>query len=120
MTGTAFMNQPTFMDNTAHRNVYSTIYGGNPTQPSGFRGRYWVGTYENRPGNQSFPDPAVAPWHYPGMTQGDKPQGSLSSEPFVIAGSRISMLVGGGCNIRVVYVVRVLGSQPCHARLHPP
>ena len=112
MTGKAFMDQPTFMDNTAHRGVYESVYGPNPPQPSGFRGRYWVGTYEFRPANRSYEDPSVAPWHYPGTVKGDGPQGTLSSEPFIIAGDTISALVGGGCNIRVVYVELLVDNVP--------
>ena len=112
MTGSAFLDQPTYLDNTAHRAVYSSAFGPNPGQPSGYRGRYWVGTFEWRPANASFEDPTVAPWHYAGFHKGDEAQGTLSSEPFIIAGSTISFLVGGGCNIRLEYVELLVDNVP--------
>jgi hypothetical protein len=39
-----------------------------------------------------------------GTVQGDGPQGTLTSQPFIIAGSRISFMLGGGCNERLEYV----------------
>ena len=42
---------------------------------------------------------------YPqGSEQGDAPQGTLTSQPFIIEGGYISFLVGGGCDHLVVYV----------------
>jgi hypothetical protein len=79
-TGEAFNNQPTFGDNPTAR---------NRGQASGHQGQYWIGTYENRPGPS---DPA-------GGIQGDGPQGTLTSAPFTIRNSRISFLIGGGCDL---------------------
>lgn len=76
-TGEAFKNQPTFGDNPTAR---------NRGQASNHQGQYWIGTYENR--HQSS-DPA-------GAVQGDAPQGTLTSTPFILRNSRISFLVGGG------------------------
>ncbi|RHZ19821.1 hypothetical protein DYB26_001316 [Aphanomyces astaci] len=39
-----------------------------------------------------------------GTTQGDDPQGTLSSQVFTIGGSRIRFRLGGGCNPATIYV----------------
>jgi hypothetical protein len=42
---------------------------------------------------------------YPeGSSQGDGPMGTLTSEPFLILGPWIKLLVGGGCDPLVEYV----------------
>ena len=69
-------------------------YKGNPTQNSNKVGKYWIGTYEKRP-NVGYPM---------GTVQGDGPTGTLTSDPFMIAGTEISFLVGGGCRINEVWV----------------
>jgi hypothetical protein len=80
-------HQPTFDDNSAARNVYSTMFGPSAPQPSRLSGRYWVGTYEQRPANTADPTlPAVTP---AGTVQGDEPVGTLASQPFIIGGTRI-------------------------------
>lgn len=77
-TGTAFRNQPTLGDNpTARRRG----------QPSQHQGRYWIGGYENYQGLEG---------QQPGTTQGDSPQGTLSSAQFTIPAGPLSFLVGGG------------------------
>ena len=80
LTGTAFNNQPTYGDNPTAR---------NRGQPSRHEGDWWIGGAENRP---SPSDPG-------GGTQGDGPQGTLTSPSFVITGHAFKFLIGGGCDI---------------------
>jgi hypothetical protein len=142
-TGTAFDNQPTRGDNSNYRYVYGTTvssghrgtsmrnhnegdrtglqdelrdalfnyYGGDP-QPSGFIGRYWIGTYENNPDITPF-DPLNG---YPsiGFEQGDRPQGTLTSEVFTIQGKEMSFMIGGGCDIKKVYVELLIEGEGSH------
>lgn len=83
--GDAFAFQPTYGDNPTAR---------NRGQPSRHEGAYWIGGYEKRP----------HPFDPPGQVQGDEPRGMLTSKPFKIASSRISFLLGGGCDINAEYV----------------
>ncbi|KAL9962274.1 hypothetical protein ACROYT_G031360 [Oculina patagonica] len=80
LTGTAFNNQPTYGDNPTAR---------NRGQPSQHKGDWWIGGYENRP----------SPSHPAGRTQGDGPQGTLTSPSFVIGGHTFKFLIGGSCHI---------------------
>eukprot|EP00937_MAST-01D_sp_MAST-1D-sp2_P000215 g215.t1 len=125
-TGTAFDYQPTYGDNSIARSVYD----GNDEQPkqtfesygkgqsARLQGRYYIGTFERRPGkghvytlkqdgfnNAKFPghhraeeykDPGL---NAPGTAQGDMPQGTLTSQPFVFGGTSIKFRVGGGCSV---------------------
>ncbi len=78
-TGSAFRYQPTFEDNpTARRRG----------QPARQQGRFWIGSFEKRP-SANFKA---------GSIQGDGPQGTLTSQPFVLTKPTISFLIGGGCN----------------------
>ncbi|KAG6622646.1 uncharacterized protein IUM83_05343 [Phytophthora cinnamomi] len=47
-----------------------------------------------------------------GSTQGDGPQGTLTSLPFTIEGQWMSFRVGGGCDVRFVYVELLIDGQP--------
>lgn len=103
-SGSAFDLQPTFADNS----YLHSVQGSSPrprSQAANSAGRYYIGTAERRPGNPadySSPHPA-----YPqGGTQGDGPTGTLSSAVFMIpaGGTRISFLVGGGCDIYTEFV----------------
>jgi hypothetical protein len=78
-SGDAFATQPTYGDNPTAR---------HRGQPSKHAGQYWIGGYENRP-NVSDP---------PGRTQGDGPQGTLTSREFILTSPVISFLIGGGCD----------------------
>ena len=69
-------------------------YKGYQNTESKKRGKYWIGTYEKRP-DASYPA---------GTVQGDVPTGTLTSDPFMIAGTEMSFLVGGGCRITEVWV----------------
>ena len=80
MTGTAFNNQPTYGDNPTAR---------NKSQPSKHKGDWWIGGYENRP----------SPSHPAGQTQGDGPQGTLTSPSFVIRERTFKFLIGGSCRM---------------------
>jgi len=81
-TGTAFRNQPTLGDNPTAR---------GRGQPSRHQGRYWIGTYENY---------QAKPGQSPGQIQGDRPQGTLTSQRFMIPRCTLSFLVGGGIDFR--------------------
>ena len=94
-TGTAFNNQPTFGDNPTAR---------NRGQPSNHRGDWWIGTWENRPTSSS---PA-------GRSQGDGPQGSLTSPSFVIAGNSFTFLIGGGCNVQKLRAELIVEGNVVH------
>jgi hypothetical protein len=81
----AFASQPTLGDNpTARKRM----------QPSSHQGEYWIGTFEER----------QEPTDRPGRVQGDKPQGTLTSEPFTLEAPNISFLIGGGCKVKDVGV----------------
>jgi len=84
-TGTAFLTQPTYGDNSAAR---------GRGQPSKHEGNYWIGSYENRP----------TPSSKVGAIQGDGPTGTLTSKPFIIKSDEIDFLVGGGCSLKSVRV----------------
>merc|ERR1711871_852202 len=130
-TGSAFDFQPTYGDNSIARSVYDGIeevhQDGNRVgldyesygegQSARLQGRYYIGTFEKRPGRghvetlsqagynaakfpghhraDNFNDPSAYP---PGNVRGDVPQGTLTSQPFVVDGTRITFRVGGGCN----------------------
>lgn len=91
-TGTAFSTQPTFGDNPTAR---------HRGQPSHHQGDYWIGGYENR---HSPSDP-------PGSTQGDGPQGTLTSDVFTIDTPTLGFLIGGGCDINTVRVELVVNDR---------
>jgi hypothetical protein len=92
-TGTAFDTQPTYGDNPTAR---------HRGQPSQHQGNYWIGSFENR----------HRPSEPPGRIQGDGPQGTLTSQPFVISSPVISFLVGGGCDMNTERVVLVINGRP--------
>uniref|UniRef100_H3H2V4 Calx-beta domain-containing protein n=1 Tax=Phytophthora ramorum TaxID=164328 RepID=H3H2V4_PHYRM len=105
-----------------------------PGQRANHEGRYWVGTFESRPGagkattaaqvaaqmcafandelcrapNYKLPSASASA----GTSQGDSPQGTLTSLPFTIEGQWMSFRVGGGCDVRVVYVELLIDGQP--------
>ncbi|MEH1846895.1 MAG: membrane dipeptidase [Nostoc sp.] len=94
-TGTAFDSQPTQGNNVVMSRIRSLPLGGDYWQdvayPIGYKGNYWIGTYENHP-----KDP-----HNPlGSIQGDEPTGTLVSQPFVLNHNFITFLIGGGDDIR--------------------
>jgi hypothetical protein len=95
MTGSAFGNrtrrtQPTYGSNIGAR---------RPGEIVNQQGRYWIGTYEDRPTSSAA---------Y-GNTQGDAPVGTLTSEDFVIRSHYITFLIGGGNdsrNLRVELLIQ--------------
>jgi len=104
-TGNAFQYQPTFGDNSYMRPVNPDLSYAirQIAEHSNVVGNYYIGTYEKHPGSPddySIPDP-----NYPqGSYQGDVPVGTLTSEVFLIHGTKISFLIGGGCDIYTIYV----------------
>ena len=107
-TGDAFDFQPTFGDNPRGRSVYGGAgdrRANGDAQQSGLRGRYYVGTFEARPGagaHTAYTRPH--PDRPQGTSQGDGPVGTLTSQPFALGGPAISFLLGGGCDPLKVYV----------------
>ena len=87
-----FDNQPTFGDNPTAR---------NRRQPSNHPGDWWIGGAEDRPCKHMKA----------GKTQGDDPQGTLTSASFLINGPNISFLIGGGCNATVVRAELIVDNQ---------
>ncbi|GMH95725.1 hypothetical protein TrST_g6431 [Triparma strigata] len=106
-TGDAFNHQPTYGDNSKYRNVYGG-FGDKLSvgrgESAALKGRYYIGTYENRPGNgrNDYQNPFSS--SNAGEYKGDVPMGTLTSDVFVILGDKISFLVGGGCNHLKVYI----------------
>jgi hypothetical protein len=115
-TGNAFDFQTTFGDNSRQRWVYEGF--GNPEyntkgqpQSCALKGRYYIGTFERRPGWQvNYIEPH--PLFPPGDSVGDEPTGTLTSDPFIILGSTISFLIGGGCDHQTVYVELIVDGFP--------
>lgn len=81
--GAAFDFQPTWGDNPTAR---------DRGQPSKHQGDWWLGLFEKYPGE----DKAKALGVNPGDTQGDTPQGKLTSIEFKIIGDSMNFLIGGG------------------------
>lgn len=110
LTGDAFNFQPTYGDNCylrqatyrspngeRHKDLHASSARCDPL------GRYFIGTHDKRPGNRNDyknPDPMFPQ----GSVQGDKPTGTMTSQPFFILGDEISFLIGGGCDEYVEYV----------------
>ncbi|HTL71293.1 MAG TPA: hypothetical protein VL404_08395, partial [Candidatus Eisenbacteria bacterium] len=72
----AFLNQPTFGDNSYYRNRGSSHLVGN----------YYAASFENRP----------TEYQAKGSAQGEEPVGRLVSVPFKIRRRHITFLLGGG------------------------
>jgi len=107
--GNAFNGQPTYGDNTRFRmgynwnsNLSSNAKRSRP-QSSNILGRYFIGTFEQRPGNE-FDITKPHPDYDQGNAAGDEPIGTLTSDPFLILGDYVSFYIGGGCNHLHVYV----------------
>ncbi|KAL7554992.1 hypothetical protein ACHAWF_018570 [Thalassiosira exigua] len=115
-TGTAFQKQPTFGDNSKFRAVYeghgtaSSHTSGEP-QSSRLDGRYFVATYDQRSGEEGNYQAPSADYSL-GSTQGDGPTGMLTSDPFIILGSTISLKVGGGCDHLISFVELLVDGFP--------
>ena len=90
--GEAFTTQPTFLDNIANRAHFG---GAFPV------GKYWIGTFENRPNLLSKP----------GQVQLDPPTGTLKSTPFILEKRFLSGLVGGGKQINCAVSIEAEGKE---------
>jgi hypothetical protein len=77
--GIAFAYQPTFSNNPYFR--------GDDT-PLDYEGYCWIGSYERYQGPLMYGSP--------GGAQGDGATGMIRSDPFVITGNSMNLLVGGG------------------------
>ena len=91
-TGNAFDYQPTWGDNPMGRSVYGgdgdrRSYGRE--QKTGLRGRYFIGTFEQRPGNGRNDYFNPHPDYTMGTAQGDAPIGVLTSQTFMMMSSRV-------------------------------
>ena len=104
-SGTAFGNQPTFGDNVSttrvlHQMEYTNNgvggdYWKDQGYPNGYKGVFWLGTYENRSGEAG----SVF-----GATQGDVPTGEVLSPEFQITQSYCYFLIGGGSDANALKV----------------
>ena len=106
-TGDAFNFQPTFRDNSYLRGGRTGRQGSAKLTPqsraAGQEGLYYIGTFEKRPGNP-LNYQAADPLFPEGNSQGDSPRGTLSSDVFLVRGTKISFLVGGGCDVYTEFV----------------
>lgn len=94
VSGTAFSNQPVKGNSVMSERVLNKMtmdqggiggdYWKGMSYPIGFKGNYWMGTYEN--GN------------------GDAPIGTITSLPFTSAMRYITFLLGGGKDLNKLYV----------------
>ena len=90
--GRAFANQPTFEDNPLSRGIKGA---------TGFQGKYWVGTFENRP----------QPSSKKGGVQEDAPIGKLISQTFTVRRNTLTFLIGAGKGGRETSVALVVGGR---------
>jgi len=106
-TGNAFELQPTFGDNSRHRPPAGTSgYSSEHLRPqqSQPQGLYYVSSFERRPGNGREDARNPDPRFLAGGAAGDRPVGTLTSQPFLILGPRIWFRIGGGCDHLTEYV----------------
>ncbi len=78
VSGDAFFYQPTWNNNAAVR---------NETYPKTWVGDGWINTYEYFTGPLGY--------GLPGSYQGDTKTGTIRSNPFVVSGNSMTLLVGG-------------------------
>lgn len=93
-TGNAFDNQPIEGNTVSSERVLRSMeysaggiggdYWKNMMYPIGFKGNYWIGTYEN--------------------SNGDAPTGTFTSIPFRATKKYLSFLLGGGRDMNKLYV----------------
>jgi len=92
LTGTVFDNQPTYGDNPTAR---------GRREPSHHQGNWWIGGAENRP----------SPSHPAGAIQGDGPTGTMKSPSFIIQGTKLNFLIGGGSDINTERIELLIGGS---------
>jgi len=116
--GNAFDVQPTYGDNVMASRVRTEMFltnngiGGdywkNIPYPIGFKGRYWIGTYENHPTGNERRENGFLTDATLGQTQGDAPTGTLTSPEFKLYHRYITFLVGGGRSEKVRVELQML------------
>mmetsp|Transcript_31945 Transcript_31945/g.108459 ORF Transcript_31945/g.108459 Transcript_31945/m.108459 type:complete len:1614 (+) Transcript_31945:44-4885(+) len=144
-TGDAFDDQPTFGDGPSYRENMEypvgndgTGSGGGPPQAARLRGRYFVGTLDDRQGARASQGSYLVADDYAGAagTRGsDDATGTLTSEPVLVpvasgvvsdgAPLAVSFLVGGGCDPLTEYVELLIdgaavarATGACDERMH--
>ena len=117
----AYLNSSDFLkiisDNPKFRAVYEGVSStasrsSGQSESSRLIGRYYIGSYERRPGVQDGNHQVPSASFSLGGTQGDSPVGTLSSDPFIIRGKTISLLIGGGCNHLTSFVELLVDGYP--------
>ena len=79
--------------------------------PIGFKGNYWIGTYENHSVGNSRRTNGVLMDATLGQTQGDGPTGTLTSPQFKLWHRYISFLVSGGKSEKVNIELQMLKKE---------
>ena len=80
-------------------------------QSAAHRGYFWIGTFENRSATH-YSNGTIEAINVGGSTQGDSPQGTLTSDPFQIYGTKLSFLIGGGCDDQKEYIELLIDGVP--------
>ncbi len=119
--GDAFANQPTYGDNVMSVRVRTEMLLGNGgiggdywkqiPYPIGFKGNYWIGTYENHPAGNERRENGILTDATLGQTQGDGPMGSLTSPEFKLYHRYITFLVSGGRSEKVRVELQMLKTE---------
>jgi len=96
LTGAAFEGQPANAKNPQKRSSYLDVGGFMAGSPANCEGNFMLSSYDTQV------EVGLNKEYVP--VQGDRPTGRASSLPFTIAGSSISLLIGGGCDAEVEFV----------------
>ncbi|GBG25079.1 Hypothetical Protein FCC1311_012962 [Hondaea fermentalgiana] len=109
--GSTHVDHPIPLTLPAHE-LREAMFGFKPSRGESVkhRGRFYIGTYEARPA--TFENGAFTTTYEEGRVQGDEPQGTLTSDVFQIYGTKMSFLLGGGCNPNEVYIELLVDGVP--------